>query len=199
MRSLNLRKKKIKKRMSFLLIPLKWTFSLGVAVYCLAELWSKPHFSAEISYVSKECSQAQRNSMNSWRLLSSQFLTSNAFHTTISNSKFLYCCIWADQRTSALEQLFLLKHPFSGCHLFSYTTSYVAVPCHSFSFLLLQDLQLHHCKNRWCGRLTSLATEMKQLWLVEIWKDYPNHSSHCSSPALFLVFLFFQNSISCWG
>lgn len=142
-------------------------------------------------------SQAQRNSMNSWRLLSSEFLTSTTFHTVISNSKFHYCCIWEDHRKSTLVQLFLLKHPFSGCHLFSYTTSHVAVPCHSLSFLLLRDLQLHHYKNSWCRRLTSLATEKKQLWLLEIWKDCPNHSSHCSSPGLFLVLLLFQNSISC--
>lgn len=68
------------------------------------------------SYVSKECRQAKRNSMHSWRLLSSEFLTSNTFPTVIS--KFLYCCIWEDHRTSTLVQLFLLKHPFSGCQLF---------------------------------------------------------------------------------
>lgn len=147
------------------------------------------------SYVSKECSQAKRNSMHSWRLLSSEFLTSNTFPTVIS--KFLYCCIWEDHRTSTLVQLFLLKHPFSGCQLFSYTTSHVAVPCYSLSFLPLRDLQLHHCKNSWCGRLTSLAAEMKQLWLLEILKDYPKHSSHCSSPALFPALLLFQNIISC--
>lgn len=148
-------------------------------------------------YVSKECIKAQRNPMNSWRPLSSAFLTSNTFDAVVLNSKFFYCCIWEDHRTSTLVQLFLLKHPFSVCHLFSYTTFHVAVPCHSLSFLLLQDLQLHHCKNSSCERLTSLATEVKQLWLLEIWKEYPNNSSHCSSPALFLVLLLFQNIISC--
>lgn len=191
---------KRKRRMSFLLIPLKWTFFPWCGCILPGTIVKQTTFlrwDMYSSYVSKECIQAQRNSMNSWRLLGSEFLTSDTFPAVISNSKLFYCCIWEDHRTSTLVQLFLLKHPFSSCHLFSYTTSHVAVPCHSLSFLLLRDLRLHHCKNSWCGRLTSLAAEMKQLWLLEIWKEYPNNSSHCSSPALFLVLLLFQNTISC--
>lgn len=105
--------------------------------------------------------QAQTNSMRSWRrCLSSEFLTFNTFHTAVSNSRLLYCYLSEDHRTATSVWLFLFKHPFPGCQFFSYTTSHVAVPSHSLSFLLLRD----HCKNSWRGRLISLAMEQKQLW-----------------------------------
>lgn len=62
--------------------------------------------------------QAQRNSTSFWRLLSSEILTSNTFHTLISNPNFLYCCIWEDHRTPTIMQLFPSKHSFPGCQLF---------------------------------------------------------------------------------
>lgn len=115
------KKQKKKRRINFLLVPLNWTACLSTAVCCSAEVWSEPHLSAEIRIhhvFQTSALPGPEKLQSSWRLLSPEFLTSDTFHAGISNSEFLYCCIWEDHRAATVVQLFLFKHPLPGCQLF---------------------------------------------------------------------------------